>query len=150
MTDTQNQSRLVTVVGGLGILMVVAGLVVLTVQAVTPEPEVTAAGDVPRITLLAPQSGDTVRSPIPVHFSAGDRLALGGMGWASDDLHLHAYVDGAEVMPAAADIEAQPGGTFIWHLAATPGVRTLELGWAGMHHGALQEGASGQVRVVVR
>ena len=150
MTETQNRSRLVTIVGALGIIMVAAGLVVLIVQALTPEREVTAAADVPRITLLAPQSGDTIRSPIPVHFSAGDRLALGAMGWTSDDFHLHAYVDGAEVMPAAADIEAQPDGTFIWHLAATPGVRTLELSWAGMHHGALQEGASDQIRIVVR
>ena len=150
MTETQNRSRLVTIVGALGIIMVAAGLVVLTVRALTPDTEITAAGDVPRITLLAPQSGDTVGSPIPLHFTAGERLALGGMGWASDDLHLHAYLDGAEVMPAAADIEAQPDGTFVWNLAATRGIRTIELSWAGMHHGALQEGESDQIRIVVR
>lgn len=150
MSDQEHGSRLVTLVGGLGMLMVAAGIVVATVQALRPDVPTTSAGDVPAITLLAPQSGDTVDAPITVRFRAGERLALGPMGWASDDLHLHAYVDGIEIMPAAADIEPQSDGTFIWHLPAVPGERTLELSWAGMQHGSLSEGASGQIRVVVR
>ena len=146
----KHDSPLVTLVGGLGILMVAAGIIVATAQALRHEPETAAAGDVPSITLLAPQSGDTVDAPIPVRFRAGDRLALGTMGWASDDLHLHAYVDGVEIMPAAADIEPLGDGAFLWNVPAYPGEHTLELGWAGMQHGAISEGASEAVRVVVR
>lgn len=150
MSEKQGSSRLVTLVGGLGILMVAAGIVVATVQALRHDEVTTPPGDVPAIMLLAPESGDTVDAPIAVRFRAGERLALGPMGWASDDLHLHAYVDGTEVMPAAADITPQSDGTFVWHVPAIPGEHALELGWAGMQHGALAEGASREVIIVVR
>lgn len=148
--EQERQSRLVPLVGGLGVLMVAAGIVIATVQALRPEPPPTAAGDVPAIVMLAPQPGDTVDAPIAVRFRAGERLALGPMGWASGDLHLHAYVDSTEVMPAAADIEPHAGGTFLWRIPAAPGERTLELTWAGRQHGAISEGASEAVSVVVR
>ena len=150
MSEKERGSQLVTLVGAVGAVMVVTGIVVAAVQALRPEPSSAAAGDVPAIEVIAPQPHDTVDAPIAVHFRAGDRLALGRMGWASDDLHLHAYVDGAEIMPAAADIEARSDGTFVWRIPAAAGERTLELSWAGMQHGSLREGASGEVRIVVR
>lgn len=150
MSEKDRGSLLVSMVGGIGAVMVLAGVVVAAVHALRPEPSSAAAADIPAIELLAPQPGDTVAAPIAVHFRAGDRLALGRMGWTSDDLHLHAYVDGAEIMPAAADIEARRDGTFLWRIPAAPGAHTLELSWAGMQHGSLREGASGEVRLVVR
>lgn len=146
----QRESRLVPLVGGLGILMIAAGIVVGTVQALRPEPEPTPAGNVPAIVVLAPQNGDTVEAPLELRFRAGDDLALGPMGWASADLHLHVYLDGTEIMPAAADIVSQDDGSFVWRVPVTPGTRTFEMGWAGMQHGAIPEGASDPVMVHVR
>jgi hypothetical protein len=150
MTDKEHDSRLVPLVGGLGIIMIAAGIVIATAQALRPAPATPAAGDVPAIVVLAPESGDSVDAPIAVRFRAGDRLALGPMGWTSDDLHLHAYLDSTEVMPAAADIERQSDGSFVWRIPAVAGARTLALTWAGMQHGAMRAGASEVVSVVVR
>jgi hypothetical protein len=109
-----------------------------------------ARADAPSLVLVSPSTGDTVASPLRLRFTAGDRLALGPMGWASDDLHLHAYVDGREIMPAAADIVAADDGAFEWTLRLEPGVRRLRLQWAAMDHGALTAGRSTEITVVVR
>ena len=149
MSTNSSASPLVKLVGALGILMVATGVVVAMVQALRPDAG-TAAGEIPAITLLTPQPGDSLSAPIIAHFRAGDRLELGPMGWASDDLHLHAYVDSVEVMPAAADIEENADGTFTWHIPAESGAHTLQLSWAGMHHGSITDGASEVVHIVVR
>lgn len=146
----QQESRLVRLVGGVGILMIAAAIVIATVQALRSEPPATPASNVPGIVVVAPQNGDTVGAPLAVRFRAGDRLALGPMGWASADLHLHAYVDGTEIMPAAADIVPQDDGSFVWRIPVTPGTRTFEMGWAGMQHGAIPDGASEPVTVHIR
>ncbi|MGH6618317.1 MAG: hypothetical protein ACREF6_02095, partial [Alphaproteobacteria bacterium] len=75
-----SSSRLVPLIGGLGILMVAAGIIVGTVQALRPAPELPAGG-APAIVLIAPQPGDTVDGAVPLHFTAGNRLQLGPMGW---------------------------------------------------------------------
>lgn len=144
-----SSSPIVQMVAGLGILMVAAGIIVGTVQALRPGPELPADG-APALILLAPQTGDTIDGAIPLHFTAGDSLQLGGMGWASGELHVHAYVDGREFMPAAADIEALPDGTFRWTLAAASGNRIVQLRWAGMNHGPIDAGQSAPVEVLVR
>ncbi len=148
--EAAQSSRLVPLIGGLGILMVGAGIVVGAVQALRPQPTDAVPADVPALTLLSPAVDDTVETPVPLRFTAGDRLELGGMGWASGDLHLHAYVDGREIMPAAADIEALQDGTFRWTLPVEPGTRTIQLRWAGMSHGAIEAGASDAIRVHAR
>ena len=149
MSNNNSASPLVRLVGALGILMVATGVVVAVVQALRPDAR-TEDGEIPAITLLAPLQGDTVSAPIIAHFRAGDRLELGPMGWASDDLHLHAYVDSVEVMPAAADIEVNADGTYTWHIPAESGAHSLQLSWAGMHHGSITAGASEVVHIVVR
>lgn len=150
MTEGQD-SRLIPLIGGLGILMVAAGIVVGTVQALRPAPATALPdGGAPALAIVAPAAGDTVDSPVTLRFTAGDRLALGPMGWASDQLHLHAYVNGTEVMPAAADIEEEADGVFRWTLPVPPGSAQIQLRWAGMSHGAIEDGASAPVPVVVR
>ena len=145
-SSEQRTSRLVPFAGGLGILMVAVGVVIGAVQTLRP----VAGADAPALMLLSPSTGDTVASPVRLRFTAGDRLRLGPMGWASDDLHLHVYVDGREIMPAAADIAAADDGTFGWHLPLEPGVRRVRLQWAGMDHGAVTAGRSREITVLVR
>lgn len=149
-SSVHRTSRLVPLVGAVGILMVAAGVVIGTVQTLRPVAGAAPGSDAPPVVLLSPTTGDTVASPIRLRFTAGDRLGLGPMGWASDDLHLHAYVDGREIMPAAADIAAADDGTFSWTLPLEPGVRRIQLQWAGMDHGAVTSGRSSEVTVLVR
>lgn len=144
-------SRLLPLIGGLGILMVTAGIVVGTVQALRPAAdEPLAVANAPALVILQPAAGDTVDAPLILRFTAGDRLALGPMGWASDQLHLHAYLNDTEVMPAAADIVEEADGVFQWRLSAAAGTARLQLRWAGMSHGAIEAGASEVVPFTVR
>jgi hypothetical protein len=147
-SDAARSSRLVTLVGGLGIFMVAAGILIGAVNMFGPRTDLSSG--VPSLVLIEPQAGDTVDSPVVLRFTAGNDLALGGMGWASNDLHLHAYVDGTEIMPAAADIRDAGDGTFFWTLPVESGSRTVQLRWAGMDHGDLDVGASRAIEVVVR
>lgn len=146
--DQQQSSRLVPLIGGLGILMVAAGVIVGMVQALRVGP--VPVGGAPPLAILAPAPGDTVEAPVGLQFSAGSRLVLGPTGWTSDDLHLHAYIDGREVMPAAADITPLDDGTFRWSLPVTAGERRIQLRWAAMDHGTIEQGASAAVPLVVR
>lgn len=146
-SDAARSSRLVTLVGGLGIFMVVAGILVGAVNMFGPRTDLSMG--VPSLVLIEPQAGDTVSSPVVLRFTAGNDLALGGMGWASNDLHLHVYVDGTEIMPAAADIQDAGDGTFLWTLQVESGQREIQLRWAGLDHMDVDAGASRAVEVVV-
>src|SRR5690606_15722299 len=108
-SPTAGSSRLVTLVGALGIFMVAAGILIGAVNMFGPRTDLSLG--VPSLVVIAPQPGDTVDSPLVLRFTAGNDLSLGGMGWASNDLHLHVYVDGTEIMPAAADIVDAGDGT---------------------------------------
>lgn len=143
----RSTSRLVPVIGALGVIMIAAGVLIGAVRALRPAPDTVEA---PSLVVIAPGAGDTVTAPIELRFTAGNDLALGPMGWASGALHLHAWVDGREVMPAAADIRDTGDGTFVWTLPLEPGSRTVQLRWAGMDHGDIEAGASRAVGVVVR
>lgn len=145
-SETRRSSRLVPLVGALGVIMIAAGILIGAVNALRPEPGAGA----PSLVLIAPADGDTVASPVGLRFTAGNELSLGPMGWTSNDLHLHAWLDGTEVMPAAADIRDAGDGTFLWTLDAEPGARTLQLRWAGMDHGDLDAGASRSIGIIVR
>jgi hypothetical protein len=147
-SDAPRSSRLVTLVGGLGIFMFAVGILIGAVNMFGPRTDLSRG--VPSIVLIEPQTGDTVSSPLMLRFTAGNELALGGMGWASNDLHLHAYVDGREIMPAAADIQDVGDGTFIWTLPADSGPRAIQLRWAGLDHRDLDVGASRVVEIVVQ
>jgi len=145
---TTSSSRLITLVAGLGIFMVAAGILVGAIDMFGPRTDLSLG--VPSLVVIEPGAGDTIASPAVIRFTAGNDLALGGMGWASNDLHLHIYVDGTEIMPAAADIQDAGDGTFLWTLPVEPGTRTLQLKWAGLDHGDLDVGASREVEVIVR
>lgn len=137
---------LVGVVGVIGAIMVVFGLV----RALVPAPEAEMAGA--QLMIDAPATGDTVAAgPLVVRFQAGAGLRLEPNGWQADGLHLHAYLDGREHMPAAADITPAGPGTFEWRLPPLePGEHTLSLAWSESMHSPVTEGASPIVRFVVR
>lgn len=108
-------------------------------------------GEAAPLTILRPAEGAEVRGSVEVIFETDAPLRLTQRGWVADDLHLHASFDGAELMPAAADIESVGSRRFRWTLPApAPGERTLRLYWSDLSHEALEEGASAPVRVQVR
>lgn len=146
-SDASRSSRLVTLVGALGIFMVAAGILVGAINMFGARTDLSAG--VPALVLIEPQGGDTVAGPLVLRFTAGNDLTLGGMGWASNDLHLHAYVDGIEIMPAAADIQDAGDGTFLWTLPLESGRHQIQLRWAGLDHADLDVGASRPIDVMI-
>jgi len=103
------------------------------------------------LTVLEPKDSAQVDAPLEVTFSTTAPLHLTPMGWQAGSLHLHALVDGAQVMPGALDIHALGDGRFRWKLKAVgPGPHDIRLVWARPDHHAIPEGASGDVPFTVK
>src|SRR5690606_7614772 len=119
--DAPRSSRLVTLVGGLGIFMFAVGILIGAVNMFGPRTDLSRG--VPSIVLIEPQTGDTVSSPLMLRFTAGNELAPRGPGWASNDLYMHAYGEGRWIMRVAADMQDVGVGTYVWTLPADSGPR---------------------------
>lgn len=106
-----------------------------------------AGSDVPALMIVSPQPGAQTDSPLTVRFKTAAPLSLQPTGWGTGELHLHARVNGVELMPAAADIE-QTGEEFAWTMATVAKGRVeVRLGWADARHRELAAGASDTVSV---
>ena len=98
---------------------------------------------VPELTIIAPAADASTDSPLVVHFSSDRRLVLGNSGWGVPGLHLHAWVNDVQYMPAASDISVDSGTIYSWTLpGARRGAVAVRLGWADSTHKALSNGSS--------
>lgn len=89
-------------------------------------------------------------SPLVLQFQSDGPLALQPTGWGHGDLHIHAWVDHVQHMPAAADITRADSG-YLWVLPAVArGSHRVQLGWADQAHRPLSRGASDTVSIVLR
>ncbi len=136
------------------ILLLVVGGLLLAVglwtgghdQGNAPAPAQPAA-----LTIVEPADSAQVTAPLEITFATTAPLRLTPMGWQAGQLHLHAVIDGAEVMPGALDIRALGEGRFRWRLkSVAAGSHDIRLVWARADHRAIPEGASQDVAVEVR
>ncbi len=103
------------------------------------------------LTIVEPADSATVAAPLDVTFSTAAPLRLTPMGWQAEHLHLHAIVDGTEIMPGALDIRALGEGRYRWRLKDVgPGSHDIRLVWARADHHAIPEGASADVPFTVK
>jgi len=142
------------VLGAAGTLLIVMGvgfaLAQMVAGASASDPLTTGEG-APPLRVVQPTSGAEADSPLDLIFETPAALVAGPMGWQAGSLHLHAEVDGREVMPGARDIARLGGERYRWHLRVPAGGEVeLRLFWAGPDHRALEEGASPRVRVSVK
>jgi hypothetical protein len=94
----------------------------------------------PQVMVLSPADGDVVPAPITVRFTSSRPLTPAVGGWGDGRYHIHAVINGREYMPAAADIEGTPDGSYIWRIAAdAKGAATLSLVWADRAHRRLPD-----------
>jgi hypothetical protein len=127
-----------------GLFVLLLGFWVASREAAVPPP-----GPEPLV-LLEPAEGDVVASPIVLRFRTAAPLDIGRTGWGAGPYHVHAEVDGREIMPAAADIEPLEDGAYAWTLhRVEPGERAVRLTWSDPAHRVLEQGASRVVRIVV-
>lgn len=107
--------------------------------------------DIPPLTIVQPAEGAAVRDPVQIRFKTPARLFPTGSGWGTEALHLHAVVNGREVMPGGGDVAAEGADRYRWTLRlGTPGAYTLRLHWAGPDHAPLARGGSAPVRIRLR
>ncbi len=105
----------------------------------------------PQIVLVEPEAGAVVGSRVPVLFEVPAQLRPGPGGWQTGRLHIHATVDGRELMPGREDIERVGASRYRWTLPPLqPGAYTLQLFWSDPAHRPIEEGASATVSVEVR
>ncbi len=135
---------LLLVVGG---LLLAIGLWTGGNDHATPAPAAAPA----TLTIVEPKDSAVVDAPLEITFATTAPLRVTPMGWQAGRLHLHAIVDGTEVMPGALDIRAVGDGEFRWKLKSVgPGTHDLRLVWARPDHRAIPEGASRDVPFTVK
>jgi hypothetical protein len=106
---------------------------------------------VPQIEILDPQHGAVVQGALELVFRTAVELRRGPTGWESRGLHIHAEVDGMELMPGADDIARLDDDRYRWRIRPlNPGVREVRLFWSDHNHREIAEGGSRTVRVESR
>lgn len=101
---------------------------------------------------MAPQGASVVDSPLVVRFTSTSIMERRPTGWGAQALHLHAWVNGGQLMPAAADVRPIDQRTYEWTMRqVTRGAdQTVHLGWADASHRAISAGSSPEVTVTIR
>ena len=103
------------------------------------------------LVIVAPSDSATVSAPLTVTFSTRAALHAGPMGWQAGTFHLHALVDGVDVMPGTLDVQLAGTGQFRWTLKnVAPGPHTLRLVWARQDHRSIPEGASQEISLTLQ
>ncbi len=110
-----------------------------------------AAGAPPEVTVLEPESGSIFSGRVTLVFRTPEEMVRTADGWQTGgSFHLHALVDGTELMAAPGEVQPLGGGRYRWTLPALPaGEHRLRLTWAGPDHRTFQQGGSSPFTVVV-
>lgn len=130
------------------ILLLIAGAILLAIGLWTGGDGDRAARPAgpAALSIIQPADSAEVPSPLDITFSTDAPLRLTPAGWQADRYHLHALLDGGQVMPGALDIRALGDHRFHWRIRAVqPGAHTLRLVWARPDHRSIPEGASDEV-----
>jgi hypothetical protein len=110
-----------------------------------------APAGLPELLILEPVDGSALVGRIPLVFQVEADLRRAPAGWSAGRVHLHAAVNGYELMPGAAEIEILDRNRYRWTLPALPsGEHTLQLFWSDALHRPLEDGASAPLRIQVR
>jgi hypothetical protein len=106
---------------------------------------------VPEIVWVEPAEGALVEGAAAVVFETAADLRPGPAGWEAAGNHIHASVDGVELMPGAGDISRLDTNRYQWVIRPlAPGFRELQLFWSDRRHRPIEEGASRTVRIESR
>lgn len=136
------------------VLLLFVGALLLAIGLWTSGNDRTPPAPAPTVQPLAivePADSANVAAPLEVTFSTAAPLHITPMGWQAAGLHLHALVDGTEVMPGALDVRSLGDGRYRWRFKQIePGTHTVRLVWARADHRSIPEGASNEIEVEVR
>jgi hypothetical protein len=136
----------------LGVALIALALVAMGLWADRQGRSIAAAErHPPAIELLAPAEGAVLRGVVELRFASPADLRRGPGGWVSGPFHLHAAVDGQEIMPGAADLARTGEGEYRWTLGTLPaGMREIRLFWSDRYHREVEGSGTAPVRVEIR
>lgn len=146
MTGTTQPRSIAPVI--IGIMITMAFLALLAYAAKKRQSEQAA---VPALEIVSPVSGATIDSPLVVTFRSPQPIEAGPTGWGASGLHLHAWVNDIQYMPAAADISAAGESRYRWSLPSVArGPLIIRLGWADAQHRPLSAGSTPDISVSLK
>ena len=138
------------VLGALGVGMMILALVVAVAGGAEDGGGRPLAAP-PAVRLLEPAPGAVLEGPLAVVFAVEEALVPQPSGWGVGGFHLHLRLDGLELMPGAADVDALPSGEYRWTVGPLQsGPHRLQLYWSDASHVAVQGGESAVVEVEAR
>jgi hypothetical protein len=151
---TSTAPRLTTsdrVFGAVGALALLLALVFALVGG-EEDGALEAAPAPPRIVVIEPRDGAAVAGRVAVVLDAGEELRPAPAGWSTAaGHHLHAEVDGTELMAAPGELRLLEGTRYRWVLPGLPpGAHRIRLRWSDASHRPLPEGGSAPFTVTVR
>lgn len=135
------------------VVVFLVGAILLVIGLITGRgsPSAPPASPPDTLTIVTPTDSAAVPAPLAITFATRAPLRVGPMGWQAAGYHLHALVDGKQVMPGAMDIRALGQDQYRWTLKDVPaGDHTLRLVWARPDHRSIPEGASPEISVTVQ
>jgi hypothetical protein len=139
--------RLLGFIGGGLLLLALVVAINSLVRGSSPEAQPSPAHP---LVLVEQQDDQSVSNPVELIFTTDAPLTQTPMGWGAESLHLHAAVNGQDVMPAGPEITSLGSERYRWMLRLPgPGNYTLRLFWSGPDHAPLAEGASEAIRIRV-
>ena len=133
----------------IGVFLTAALLALLGYLANRRNAEISA---VPKLIIESPKMSEVLDSPLVVRFSASPALQLRSTGWGIGGLHLHAWLNDQQIMPAADEIKEVGDRTYEWQMRSITRARAihLHLGWADMAHKPVPEGNSDEIQFDLR
>jgi hypothetical protein len=138
------------VLGAIGSAMILAAAWILLFGG-PGDTGVASATAPPQLELISPASGDTSGAPVTLHFASSLPLGMQPGGWGAAGFHLHAEIDGQEIMPRPDDIRREGDGVYLWELASLPaGEHSVRIVWSDASHAPVVGGATEPVSVTVR
>jgi hypothetical protein len=104
-----------------------------------------------QLALSAPGNGAVVSTPLRLTFrTAGAALTSTPTGWGVDGHHVHAEINGQEVMPGQKDISRAADDSYVWVLPESPrGDVSVRLVWSDSRHRAVVDGATERIWIRV-
>ena len=109
-----------------------------------------AADAPPALVLVRPTEGDTVEA-VELEIRSGGPLAPQPGGWGSGGFHVHADLDGREIMPGPTDIRRASATTYLWSLPPIPaGTHRISLFWSDPAHRRVTGTETSPIRIIIQ
>lgn len=126
--------------GWIGGAMVVAAVYLLLFGG-PGDSEVASTAPPPVLEVLEPSTGDSLAHPLQIRFRVDAPFTRQPGGWGSGGYHLHASVDGREIMPRPSDIQRLGASTYRWTFPPIPAESaSIRLFWSDRAHQPISRG----------